>query len=205
MAAVVAALPPSAVTVTSWELVAAAQRGDRDAFAALYGRYAPVVTGFVARRLRDHGLVEDLTAETFTRAWRSIGSVRDQGRDVGAWLVTIARNLVRDHLKCHRAQREALVADVAALTDRAPGTAPGVEQIVLARLGGAELGRRVAALPAGQREVIRLRFGHGLSVPEVAVVLGRSESAVKSLQHRAITRLRQTGPSGTAGRLGEVA
>ncbi|HEX2299681.1 MAG TPA: sigma-70 family RNA polymerase sigma factor, partial [Pseudonocardiaceae bacterium] len=112
------------------------------------------------------------------------------GRDVGAWLVTIARNLVRDHHKSHRVQREALVADVTALTDSAPlGAGPGVEQVVLARLAVAEVGRRVAALPAGQREVIRLRFGHGLTVPQVAALLGRSPSAVKALQHRALTRL----------------
>ncbi|MGH3611386.1 MAG: RNA polymerase sigma factor [Pseudonocardia sp.] len=184
---------PAAVTVSSWDLVAAAQRGDRDAFGQLWCRYAPVVAGYVRRRVRDHGLAEDLTSETFARAWRSIGPVRNQGRDVGAWFVTIARNLVRDHAKSHRAQREALVADVE--TVAAAGAAftpasPGVERVVLARLVAAELRRRVAALPAAQRDVIRLRFGDGLSVLQVAAAVGRSESAVKALQHRALTQLR---------------
>jgi RNA polymerase sigma-70 factor (ECF subfamily) len=188
------AVPAAADTASSWALVAAAQQGNRDAFGRLYARYLPVVAGFLRRRVRDHGLVEDLTSETFARAWRAIGSVRDQGRDVGAWFLTIARNLVRDHVRSHRVQREALTADVEALAlaDVAVvlTSADGVERVVLARLAAAELGRRVAALPAGQREVIRLRFEHGLSARQVADRLGRSEGAVKALQHRAITRLR---------------
>lgn len=196
------ALLRAATTSGSWDLVSAAQRGDREAFGRLYCRYVPVVAGFVRRRVRDRGLVEDLTSETFVRAWRSIGSVRNQGRDVGAWFITIARNLVRDHAKSHRVQREALVADMEALVEAGPtlSAACGVEHVVLARLTAAELGRRVAALPSGQREVIRLRFGHGLSALEVAAALGRSEGAVKALQHRALTRLR-VAPAGavTAG------
>lgn len=182
---------PAAVTAASWDLVAAAQQGDREAFGQLWCRYEPVVAGYVRRRVRDHGLAEDLTSETFVRAWRSIGSVRNQGRDVGAWFLTIARNLVRDHVKSHRVRREALVADVETVT--APATAPvssGVERVVLARLDAAELRRRVAALPASQRDVIRLRFEVGLSVVQAAVAVGRSESAIKALQHRALTQLR---------------
>ncbi len=190
MAAVVVAA--AGAPASSWDLVAAAQRGSRDAFGQLYARYLPVVAGFLRRRLRDRGLVEDLTSETFARAWRAIRSVRDQGRDVGAWFLTIARNLVRDHVRSHRVQREALTADVEALVDVAVAltSTPSVERVVLARLAAAELGRRVAALPAGQREVIWLRFEHGLSARQVAARLGRSEGAVKALQHRAITRLR---------------
>ena len=86
----------------SWELVEAAQAGDREAFGQLYARYAGGVSRFLGHRVRDRALVEDLTSETFARALRRIDSVRDQGRDPGAWLTTIARNLVFDHTKSSR-------------------------------------------------------------------------------------------------------
>ena len=82
-----------------WDLIEAAQAGDREAFGSLYSRYAPGVSRFVGSRLRDRALAEDLTSETFARALRRIDSVSDQGRDAGAWFTTIARNLVLDHVK----------------------------------------------------------------------------------------------------------
>src|SRR5947209_9039991 len=96
-----------------WDLVEAAQAGDREAFGQLYGRYVSGVSGFLGNRVRDRGLVEDLTSETFARALRRIDSVRDQGRDLGAWLTTIARNLVVDHTRSSRYQRDTLTAQIA--------------------------------------------------------------------------------------------
>lgn len=169
-----------------WGLIARAQAGDRDAFGSLYSTYAPGVSRFVGNRLQDRGLVEDLTSETFARALRRIGSVSDQGRDVGAWFTTIARNLVFDHAKSHRTQRESPVAEVADA-----GTAqPGPEQVLLCNETAAEVRRHVAQLPQDQQECLRLRFWQGLSGPETAAAMGRSEGAVKALRHRAIGGLR---------------
>ncbi|HZD14898.1 MAG TPA: sigma-70 family RNA polymerase sigma factor, partial [Pseudonocardiaceae bacterium] len=82
----------------SWELLAASQAGDRDAFAQLYSRYRPTIQRFVRWRVPDWAEAEDLTSETFLRALRRIDTAsyqgRDQVRDVAAWLVTIARNLI---------------------------------------------------------------------------------------------------------------
>ncbi len=71
----------------SWELVAAVQAGDREAFGRLYERYLPQVRGFVRRRVWDAGLVEDLTSETFLRALRRIDTLTERRADPGAWLV----------------------------------------------------------------------------------------------------------------------
>ena len=96
----------------SWELIAAAQRGDREAFGRLYAEYAGMVSKFVAGKVPDLGLAEDLTNETFLRALRRLDSVSDQGRDVGAWFTTIARNLVLDHLKSSRHRLERTAAEI---------------------------------------------------------------------------------------------
>jgi RNA polymerase sigma factor (sigma-70 family) len=172
----------------SWALIEAAQGGDRDAFGQLYARYAGGVSKFVGNRLRDRGAVEDLTSETFTRALRRIDSVHDQGRDVGAWFTTVARNLVLDHVKSSRHRLETVTADLPeaspARDDRGP------EQVVIENETNADLHRHVAALSPDQQECIRRRFLQELSVAETAAVMGRGQGAVKALTHRAIVGLR---------------
>ncbi|MGH3423136.1 MAG: sigma-70 family RNA polymerase sigma factor, partial [Nocardioidaceae bacterium] len=90
-------------------LVDLACKGDAEAFGQLYDHYLPGVFRFVYYRVSSRTLAEDLTSETFTRALRSIGKFRWQGKDFGAWLTTIARNLVADHFKSSR-QRLEIVA-----------------------------------------------------------------------------------------------
>lgn len=184
--------------VDAWVLVAAAQDGDPHAFAELYHRYTDTVYRYVYFRLADREAAEDLTSETFLRALRRISSVRYQGRDVGAWLVTIARNLVLDHVKSGRYRKEIATAEpsdtapVAALT--AGPQAAGPEQRALAAATRDELLRCLAQLGDDQRECVVLRFVQGLSVTETAELMGRNTGAIKALQHRAIRKLAQLLP-----------
>jgi len=174
-----------------WDLVRAAQGGDTDAFGALYDRYVDVVYRYVLFRVGDRTLAEDVTSETFLRALRSIRSISYQGRDVGAWFVTIARNIVFDHVKSSRYRLEVTTAELAdnrEVTD-------GPEQEVLTGATNAELLRCVALLGDDQRECITLRFIQGLSVAETAARMGRNEGAIKALQHRAVRRLAQLLPN----------
>jgi RNA polymerase sigma-70 factor (ECF subfamily) len=180
------------VDTAAWELVAAAQQGDQSAFGQLYDRYVDVVFRFVLFRVGDRPLAEDLTSETFLRALRRISSVSYQGRDVGAWFVTIARNLVLDHVKSSRYRLEMTTAEIldSSADDRGP------EHEVVEEATATELMRCVAQLGRDQQECIMLRFMQGLSVSETAAVMGRNEGAVKALQHRAVRRLAQLLPEG---------
>ncbi len=180
---------------TSWELVGTAQRGDRQAFGQLYARHVEVVFRYVLARVGDRVLAEDLTGETFLRAWRRIGTVQDHGKDLTAWLVTIARNLVVDHLKSGRHRREVLTGEIAAAADQsrdARRAGSSVEDAVTAAETAATVRGHLARLGPDQRECVRLRFFQGRSVPETAAVMGRSEGAVKALQHRALRTLATT-------------
>jgi RNA polymerase sigma-70 factor (ECF subfamily) len=169
-----------------WDLVDAAQQGDREAFGRLYCRYAPGVSRFVGSRLRDRDLAQDLTSETFARALRRIDSVSYQGRDAGAWFTTIARNLITDHVKSSRVQRETVTAEFTdASTDQ-----DSPEQAVIRRDTAADVRRRVGLLPTDQQECIRLRFFQDLSIAETAAAMGRNEGAIKALQHRGVVGLR---------------
>jgi RNA polymerase sigma-70 factor (ECF subfamily) len=171
-----------------WDLIEANQDGDRDAYGKLYTRYAPGVSRFVGSRLRDRALAEDLTSETFARALRRIDSVSYQGRDAGAWFTTIARNLILDHVKSSRVQRETVTAEVADASTDDRQESP--EQVVIRRDAAADVRRRVGALPTDQQECIRLRYLQELSVTETAAAMGRNEGAVKALAHRGLEGLR---------------
>lgn len=175
----------------AWELVHAAQQGDTSAFGRLYDRYVDVVFRYVLFRVGDRELAEDVTSETFLRALRRIGSVSYQGRDVGAWFVTIARNLVLDHVKSSRFRLEVATAEV----DDSRRVEVGPEQQVISRVTTAALLECVEQLGDDQRECIVLRFLQGLSVAETAEVMHRNEGAVKALQHRAVRRLAQLLPT----------
>jgi RNA polymerase sigma-70 factor (ECF subfamily) len=188
-------------TAENWDLVDAAQHGDSSAFGLLYDRYVDVVYRYVLFRLGDRDLAEDVTSETFLRALRRITSVSYQGRDVGAWFVTIARNLILDHVKSSRFRLEVVTDEVtepgAALFSGVGVQAPvGPEQQVISRATRTELLRCVAELGEDQRECIILRFMQGLSVAETAEIMQRNDGAIKALQHRAVRRLAQLLPSG---------
>ncbi|MGH3744552.1 MAG: sigma-70 family RNA polymerase sigma factor, partial [Mycobacteriales bacterium] len=97
-------------------LVARAQAGDAEAFGEIYDRYVDLIYRYIYYRVGSKQLAEDLTSETFLRALRRIGSFTWQGRDVGAWFVTIARNLVTDHYKSSRYRLEITTHDLIAAT-----------------------------------------------------------------------------------------
>ena len=177
--------PDGEEQVAVWQLVADAQAGRAEAFGELYARYANMVFRYLYHRVPDRQTAEDFTSETFVRALRRIDSLSFQGRDVGAWLVTIARNIVRDHVKSSRFRLEVATADMRD-ADRATD---GPEDAVLQGLTNAELMACVAQLGDEQRECISLRFLQGLSVAETAAAMGKKDGAIKALQHRAVRKL----------------
>lgn len=183
---------PTGELATVMDIVVRAQGGDADAFGELYDRYVDVVFRYVAYRVANRALAEDLTSETFLRALRRITSYTWQGRDFGAWLVTIARNLIADHFKSGRYRLELATPDlVEAGADRSEA---GPEDEVLANLTNATLLDAVKQLNAEQQECIALRFLQGMSVAETAQIMGKNEGAVKALQYRAVKSLSRLLP-----------
>lgn len=169
----------------TWQLVLLAQDGDGEAFGQLYDRYVDMVYRFVYFRVNDRALAEDFTSETFLRALRRIGTISYQGRDIGAWFVTIARNIVLDHLKSARHRLELTTADTLESKEHVGST----EQAVLDVLQSERLMQAVRQLGDEQRECVMLRFIHGLSVSETAQVMAKNDGAIKALQHRAVRKL----------------
>jgi RNA polymerase sigma-70 factor (ECF subfamily) len=173
-------------------LVELARGGDADAFGALYDHYQPSVYRFVYYRVGSVAVAEDLTADTFFRALRSLGTFRWQGKDFGAWLTTIARNLTNDHFRAGRTRLERPTDDLSAYD----GSVEGPESAVLASMTNAALLSALRQLPTEQQECLVMRFLQGLSIAETALALDRSEGAVKQLQLRAVRHLAKLLPEG---------
>jgi RNA polymerase sigma-70 factor (ECF subfamily) len=173
-------------------LVELARSGDSEAFGQLYDHYQASVYRFLYYRVGSVPLAEDLTAETFFRALRSMSSFRWQGKDFGAWLMTIARNLTMDHFKAGRTRLEQTTEDMTALDTETEGP----EGAVLSLLTNEALLAALSELPSEQRECLVMRFLQGLSIAETADVLGRSAGAVKQLQLRGVRNLARILPEG---------
>ncbi|OLP60616.1 RNA polymerase subunit sigma-24, partial [Salmonella enterica subsp. enterica serovar Javiana] len=163
-----------------------AQRGDSEAFGLLYERYVDVVYRYVYVRVGSQQLAEDLTSETFLRALRRMDSFSWQGRDIAAWFITIARNLITDNAKSARFRMEVSTPD---MLDADPRVEAAPDNEVLERLRDERLLSAVKNLKPEQAECVVLRFLQGLTLAETAKVLGKSEGAIKQLQLRAVRAL----------------
>ena len=161
-----------------------AQR-DPAAFAALYRRYLERVYGYCFYLLGDHHDAEDATERTFIAALGAIDRYRDEGASFRSWLFRIAHNQLANALRARSRQPTTRLDDV-------PEPVATVSDPELLT-GLADDARRVraavATLSEDRRQVIVLRFVDGLSTREIGEVLGRSQGAVRVLQHRALRDL----------------
>lgn len=179
-----------------WQVVQLAQGGDAHAIAALYERYRDTVFRFIYFRVSHRPTAEDLAADTWVRALKGLGRFTFQGQDLGAWLVTIARNIITDYFKSARYRLEVTTADVldADREDHARYHQP--EAAAVDYLSNVELLTAVTKLGPEQRECVELRFLRGLSVAETAEAMGKNPGAIKALQFRAVRALARALPEG---------
>jgi RNA polymerase sigma-70 factor (ECF subfamily) len=164
--------------VTRAELLAACQRGDRDAFCALVERDQRMVEAVAFAATRDRGLVDDIVQDTFVAAWQHLHRLRDPARWT-PWLCGIARNVASKARR--RRRREAEMVDVA---DPATPFDTAVD-----RERDAQLGTALAHLPARYREPLVLFYYQQCSVREVAQALAIREDAVMQRLSRARRQL----------------
>jgi RNA polymerase sigma-70 factor (ECF subfamily) len=177
-------------------LVEAAQAGDTTAFARLYDLYHGPVFAYVLHRVGNGHLAEDLVADVFLRAFRALPSYSWQGRDLGAWLVTIARNRVADHYKSGRYKFEipGVDADRDDSSDTSPEGRP--EELVVDHFRNLALLTALKQLNPEQQDVLIHRFLKGRTVAETAVEMGKLDGAIKALQYRAVRSLARLLPAG---------
>lgn len=165
------------------ELIKRAKECDPSAFAVLYEHYYQDVYNYIYHRVANIHLAEDLTSEVFLKVLESIDSFTFRGIPFSVWLFRLTRNLMIDYFR----------------TGPKPVDLP-LEEGMLSAEGGADdalerkltqqqLARALSNLTEDQQEVVVLRFVDGFSNTEVGQILGKSEGAIKALQHRALSSL----------------
>lgn len=171
-------------------LLVAAAAGDKDAFAAFYERWLPVVVGFHLRRTGSRELAFDLTAETFAAVVSACGEFRPDRGPAPVWLFSIARNKLRDSIRRSRVEasaRRKLGLEPVIIED-----ADLVRVEELASLGNEDLlGELLAELPEQQRSAIFARVLQERDYEEIATELGCSKAVVRQRVHRGLSRLRE--------------
>jgi RNA polymerase sigma-70 factor (ECF subfamily) len=166
------------------QLVERAQHGNRDALEQLYLLHFDRIYSYLRVSVGNRHDAEDLTTQTFLRMLESIGRFRRQSAPFSAWLFRIAHNLTVDHF---RARRRELVEDE--VPEPLGEEESSAEEQALDSMAQAGMLGLIEELSAEQRQVLALKFVFGFGNPESAGILGKTEGAVKSLQHRALASL----------------
>jgi RNA polymerase sigma-70 factor, ECF subfamily len=151
--------------------------GRRDAYADLVRRYERHVHAAAWAILRDHQAAEDVTQETFIKAYNKLSTLRT-ARRFGPWLLTIVRRTATD-----RARTKNRLVLVAALPDMPSLDAPAEEDAALVLLA-------LARIPDREQQVLLLRYFDGLAVADIAALLGCPVGTVTKQLSRAVARLR---------------
>ena len=162
-------------------------RGDREALSLVYERYFASLYQYIRWKTGDAQLSEDLSSEVFVQLIESIGSTAAPRHHLRAWLFQVARNLIAQHFArnpewiSYEEMEERMPAQIEMNPDELADAMFDIERV-----------RRVMRmLTPDHQEVLLLRFGQRMSLQETSELMGKSQSAIKSLQFRAVDTLRQ--------------
>ncbi len=170
-------------------VVARAKRGDEDAFHLIFNRYGRPVLGFINNLVHDRGLAEELAQETFVRAHRNLGGLKDDLR-LSTWLFGIARNVVRESTR--RARKDGMkigLDEPESLRLESNGAPP--EGALLNRELTEAIRKALVALDEDKRIVFSLKIFHEKSYEEISAITGHSISKLKTDLHRARLEMRK--------------
>ena len=167
-------------------LVDRAKAGDRGALEELYLIHFDRIYSYLHMSVGNRHDAEDLTNQTFVRMIESIKRFRWQSVPFSAWLFRIAHNLAMDHFRASR--RWQPEEEVPEPEDRQDVSA---EDAAVESIGRASMFELIDELSPDQRQVLTLKFVFNFSNAEAATILGKTEGAIKSLQHRALASLQK--------------
>src|SRR5437763_9611008 len=162
------------------------QQGDRDALEELYLMHVDRIYSYPHMSVGNRHDAEDLTTQTFLKMLESIGKFRFRAAPFSAWLFRIAHNLAMDHFRAARRwQPEEDVPEPHGSEELS------AEDEAMHSIGRASMLELIDELSPEQRQVLTLKFVFNFGNSEVATILGKTEGAVKSLQHRALVSLQK--------------
>jgi RNA polymerase sigma-70 factor (ECF subfamily) len=166
-------------------LVQRAQQHDEEAFAELYEKYFDKIYRYISLKIGNRVESEDMTQQVFIKALHSISSFKWRGLPFSAWLFRIAHNQVVDYLRKKTRQ------PILSLNESITASDDNPHKITEQKMNIEQLMLATKNLTSAQQEVIALRFASDLPISQVANIMGKSEGAIKALQHSAIVALRK--------------
>ncbi len=167
-------------------LIKQAQKGDKEAYGQLYDHYIAPIYRFVLVKVTDKDEAQDLTHEVFLSAWQNLKNYKHQGFPFSSWLYQIARNKVIDHYRTKK-----IHSDVYELDEDLVKVVGAVESNLDIGLAMDHVKTALSRLSEEQQDVIVMKFIEDLSNEEIANIMGKSEGAVRLLQHRAVNNLKE--------------
>jgi RNA polymerase sigma-70 factor (ECF subfamily) len=167
-------------------LVDRAQRGDREALEELYLIHFDRIYSYLHVSVGNRHDAEDLTTQTFLKMLESIGKFRWRSAPFSAWLFRIAHNLAMDHFRATKRWQPS--EDV---PEPEPDESTSAEAGALQAIGRKSMLELIDELSHEQQQVLTLKFVFNFGNAETATILGKTEGAVKSLQHRALASLQK--------------
>jgi len=167
-------------------LVERAQQGDRSALEELYLMHFDRIYSYLHMTVGNRHDAEDLTTQTFLKMLESIGRFRWQSVPFSAWLFRIAHNLCMDHFRANRRWQPEEDVPEPETTEDTSAEAGALESI-----GRKSMLELIDDLSHEQQQVLTLKFVFNFSNGEAATILGKTEGAIKSLQHRALASLQR--------------
>lgn len=174
------------------QLIKRAQDGEAEAFGLLYDHYLPKIYRFVLLKVSQREEAEDLTHQAFLKAWEGIERYTDLGFPFGTWLYQISRNLVIDHYRSSMKSRgDASIESLELMGEDLVAETRPIDVEIDAKLALGKIAAAIQKLKDVEQDVVIMRFIEDLPHEEVARVIGKSEGAVKLIQHRAIKNLKQ--------------
>jgi RNA polymerase sigma-70 factor (ECF subfamily) len=170
----------SAIEQSAEELASSCRDGSLEAFEALVGRFEARIYNFLLRHVGNAHDAQDLTQETFVRAWRAIHRF-DANRDFATWIFVIARRTAANHFRARRIHEE-MPEEMASAGPNPSGDAESADE-------SSALWKAARKLKPRHYEALWLRYAEGFSVAETARVMGLTTIHTKVILHRARTQL----------------
>lgn len=171
------------LNISELTLVQRAQEGEAAAVAELYERHSSTIFRYFLFRAPDRATAEDLTGEVFVKMVEGLPHYQERGVPIMAWLYRIAHDRLVDY------HRRSAVRQTEALSDDLESEAPGTEAEALGRAEIQHVLAFMQGLTEDQRTVVQLRFMEDYSLEDCARVLGKTQGAIKAIQHRALRQL----------------
>lgn len=169
------------------KLIEMAKKGKSEAFGLLYDKYVSSIYRYLFLRVGgDKGLAEDLTHNVFLAAWKNMGNYEIRGVPFLSYLYRIAKNELTDYWRTKKTTIDIYdLSDSEAMSAKHDWGESLDEKQILEKIKNA-----IPLLEDSYQEVIILKFVEGFSNKEIAEMLGKSEGAIRVLQHRALKQLK---------------